>query len=112
MLSARFKINKLMLRIVINRTKKKLEQEISITQAGFKEGTGTRDHIVNVRNIITEKCKEHRTKQNNLWLTEIQGELKAYYKSSIACKSQIIDLIIGNNFGIISRDQQGTVISI
>jgi hypothetical protein len=51
--------SKVMLKIILNRMKGKLEQEISITQAGFREGRGTRDHIVNIRNII-EKCKTHK----------------------------------------------------
>ena len=37
----------------------KLEETISIMQAGFREERGTRDQIVNIRNII-DKCKEHR----------------------------------------------------
>jgi len=37
---------------------KKLEDEINITQAGFRQGRGTRDHIFNMRNII-EKCREY-----------------------------------------------------
>ena len=36
----------------------KLDQEISIMQAGFREGRGTRDQIVNIRNVI-EKCRGH-----------------------------------------------------
>jgi hypothetical protein len=51
--------SKIMLRIIINRIKIKLEEEISITQAGFREGRGTRDQIVNLRNVI-EKCKDHK----------------------------------------------------
>ena len=50
--------SKIMLRIIINRMKVKLEEEISIKQAGFREGRGTRDQVDNIRNII-EKCKEH-----------------------------------------------------
>ena len=49
--------SQVMLRIFINRMKK-LEQEISITQAGFREGRETRDNIVKLRNI--KKYKEHR----------------------------------------------------
>ena len=49
--------SKIMLRIIINRMK--LLEEISIRQAGFREGRGTRDQIVNIINII-EKCNEHR----------------------------------------------------
>ena len=51
--------SKVLLRIIINRMKSKLEQEISTMQAGFREGRGTRDQIVNIRNIM-EKCKIHR----------------------------------------------------
>ena len=51
--------SKIMLRIIINRIKIKLDEEISIMQAGFREGRGTRDQIVNVRNVI-EKCKDHK----------------------------------------------------
>ena len=52
-------VSKIMLSIIINRMKVKLEEKISIAQTGFKEGKGTRDQIVNTRNII-EKWKEHR----------------------------------------------------
>jgi len=51
--------SKVLLKIIINRMKCKLDQEISITQAGFREGRGTRDQIVNIRNVI-EKCREHQ----------------------------------------------------
>jgi len=51
--------SKVLLRIIINRLRVKLEEEISITQAGFRAGRGTRDQIVNIRNII-EKCKDHK----------------------------------------------------
>jgi len=51
--------SKVLLRIIINRMKCKLNQEISITQAGFREGRGTRDQIVNIRNVI-EKCRAHQ----------------------------------------------------
>ena len=37
----------------------KSQQEISDEQAGFREGRGTRDQIVNIRNVI-EKCREHK----------------------------------------------------
>jgi len=51
--------SKIMLKIIINRIKIKLDEEISVTQAGFREGRGTRDQIVNIRNVI-EKCKDHK----------------------------------------------------
>ena len=44
--------SKIMLRIIMNRMKVKLEEEISIRQAGFREGRGTRYLIVNIINII------------------------------------------------------------
>ena len=51
--------SKVLLKIIINRMKRKLDQEISSTQAGFREGRGTRDQIVNIRNVM-EKCKDHK----------------------------------------------------
>jgi hypothetical protein len=51
--------SKVLLKIIIKRMKNKLDQEISDEQAGFREGRGTRDQIVNIRNVI-EKCREHR----------------------------------------------------
>jgi len=50
--------SKVLLKIINNRLKRKLEDEIAEEQAGFRAGRGTRDHIVNIRNII-EKCRGH-----------------------------------------------------
>ena len=50
--------SKTLLKIINNRLKQKLESEIAEEQAGFRAGIGTRDHIVNIRNII-EKCRGH-----------------------------------------------------
>ena len=50
--------SKILLKIINNRLKQKLESEIAEEQAGFRAGRGTRDHIVNIRNII-EKCRGH-----------------------------------------------------
>jgi len=50
--------SKILLKVINNRMKLKLESEISEEQAGFRAGRGTRDHIVNIRNII-EKCRGH-----------------------------------------------------
>ena len=52
--------SKILLKIINNRMKRKLENEIAEEQAGFRAGRGTRDHIVNIRNII-EKCRGHAT---------------------------------------------------
>ncbi|XP_072039010.1 uncharacterized protein [Amphiura filiformis] len=38
--------------------RQRLETEIADEQAGFRAGRGTRDQIVNMRNII-EKCRGH-----------------------------------------------------
>ena len=42
--------SKVIFKIITKRTKKKYEEEISEEQAGFAEGKGTRDQIVNIRN--------------------------------------------------------------
>ena len=48
--------SKVILKIIIKRIKKRYREEISEEQAGFVEDKGTRDRIVNIRNIM-EKCK-------------------------------------------------------
>ena len=50
--------SKVILKIIIKRIKKRYREEISEEQAGFVEDKGTRDQIVNIRNIM-EKCKNH-----------------------------------------------------
>ncbi|GFR64142.1 transposon TX1 uncharacterized 149 kDa protein [Elysia marginata] len=49
--------SKKMLKIIMKRLENILETEASNTQAGFRKGRGTRDHIFNLRNII-EKFRE------------------------------------------------------
>ena len=39
------------------RLETKLEEEVGATQAGFRKGLGTRDHIFNLR-MIVQKCRE------------------------------------------------------
>ncbi len=46
-----------MLNIIVKRTERKLEGEINVVQAGFRQGRGTRDHIFNLRMII-QKYRE------------------------------------------------------
>ena len=46
-----------MLTIIMKRIERKLEAEINVVQAGFRQGIGTRDHIFNLRMII-QKCRE------------------------------------------------------
>ena len=50
--------SKILLKVIGRRMKIKLQAEISDEQAGFREGRGTREQIVNIRYII-EKCREH-----------------------------------------------------
>ena len=50
--------SKIILKIIVNRIKSMYSTEISEEQAGFVEGRGTREHIVNVRQIM-EKCRGH-----------------------------------------------------
>ena len=49
--------SKILLKIIMGRLRKKMEEEINIVQAGFRQGRGTRDHILNMR-LIIEKCRE------------------------------------------------------
>ena len=49
--------SKIMLKIIANRMKAKLDSEISIEQAGFRPGRGTRDQIFNLKMLI-EKYRE------------------------------------------------------
>ena len=51
--------SKIILRIILERIKKKTESEISDEQAGFRQRRGTRDQITNLR-IIMQKMKEHQ----------------------------------------------------
>ena len=50
--------SKVLLKIIIQRMRMKSQQEISYEQVGFREGRGTRDQIVHIRNVI-KKCREH-----------------------------------------------------
>ena len=49
--------SKIMLKKSMKRLENILETEVNKTQAGFRKGRGTRDHIFNLRNII-EKFRE------------------------------------------------------
>ena len=49
--------SKIMLKILQWRLSRKLEDEIGWTQAGFRSGRGTRDHIFNLQ-VIIQKCRE------------------------------------------------------
>jgi len=51
--------NKIMLKIVLERIRKKTESEINNEQAGFRGGRGTRDQITNLR-ILMQKLNEHK----------------------------------------------------
>ena len=44
--------SKILLKILLNRIRNKIESEISQTQAGFRPGGGIRDHIFNLRMLI------------------------------------------------------------
>ena len=51
---------KVLLKIISSRIKQKYGAEMAEEQAGFVERNGTREQIVNIRNII-EKCRDHNT---------------------------------------------------
>ena len=52
--------SKILLKILMNRIKTQLEEEVNRVQAGFREGRGTRDHILNL-NILIQKCRDFNT---------------------------------------------------
>jgi len=51
--------SKILLRIILERTRVKTETEIADEQAGFRQGRGTRDQITNFR-ILMHKAREHQ----------------------------------------------------
>ena len=51
--------SKILLHIINERLRPHLERELPPEQAGFRRGRGTRDHIANIRQIIS-KCMEYR----------------------------------------------------
>ena len=53
--------SKILLRIIANRMKTNLKTEVAEEQAGFRPGTGTRSHSLNLK-MVTEKCREHNKK--------------------------------------------------
>ena len=50
--------SKILLRIILERIRVKTETEIADEQAGFRQGRGTRDQIMNLR-ILMHKAREH-----------------------------------------------------
>ena len=51
--------SKIMLRIILNRLKRKAEEILSEEQAGFRAGRSTVEQIFNIR-ILNEKCLQHQ----------------------------------------------------
>ena len=51
-----------MLKIIMKRIERKLEADISVVQAGFRQGRGTRDHIFNLRMIIQKYHEFNQTR--------------------------------------------------
>jgi len=51
--------SKILLRIILERTRVKTETEIADEQAGFRQGRGARDQITNLR-ILMHKAREHQ----------------------------------------------------
>ncbi|BFZ26094.1 hypothetical protein BsWGS_29133 [Bradybaena similaris] len=64
-----------------------MEEEINIVQAGFRKSRGTRDHILNMRNII-EKCREFNVDINICFID--------YTKAFDCVKHQTLWNIMGN----------------
>jgi len=51
--------NKILLRIILERIRVKIEREIADEQAGFRQGRETRNQITNLR-ILMHKAREHQ----------------------------------------------------
>ena len=51
--------SKVLLKILMRRIQKHVDQELNIVQAGFRGNRGTRDHIFNLMNI-RQKCREYQ----------------------------------------------------
>jgi len=51
--------SKIMLKIILERIRRRTESELTDVQAGFRRGKGTRDQVTNLR-IIMEKMREHQ----------------------------------------------------
>ena len=67
--------SKIILKIIQMRLETRLEEEVSATQAGFRKGSATRDHIFNLR-MINQKCREFN---NDLYMCYID------YSKSFDC---------------------------
>ena len=55
--------SKILLYVIVEGTRKRLDEELPATQAGFRAGRGTRDQISNIRRIM-EKLKERKRQLN------------------------------------------------
>ena len=67
--------SKVLLQIILERIRAKVETELSDEQAGFRTGRGTRNHLVNLRVL----CEKARSKKAPLFLCFVDFE-KAFDK--------------------------------
>lgn len=67
--------SKVILKIISNRIRNKMEQEVSIQQAGFRKNRGTRDQLFNLKQII----EAHREYNQELYICFIDY-IKAFDK--------------------------------
>ena len=51
--------SKVLLKIIQDRIRDKMESEVAEEQAGFRQGKGTQNHLCNLR-ILTERARAHR----------------------------------------------------
>ena len=66
--------SKVLLQIILERIRAKVETELSDKQSGFRPGRGTRDHLANLRVV----CKKARAKKAPLFLCFIDFEQEAH----------------------------------
>ena len=62
--------SKVLLQIILERIRAKVETELSDEQAGFRTGRGTRNHLVNLRVL----CEKARAKKAPLFLCFVDFE--------------------------------------
>ena len=92
--------SKIMLKIIQRKLETKLEEEVSATQAGFRKGLGTRDHIFNLRMII-QKCGDFN---NDLYMCFIDYlKVFDYVSHSQLCTTLIKMGFLEREIGLIKE---------
>jgi len=124
--------SKIILRVIMERMRRKTESELSDEQAGFRRGRGTRDQLINLK-IIMQKMNEHQqplymcfvdfTKafdcisHEQLWITMTEMGFPAHIinlLNKLYCKQQAkvkVARTLSSGFRVKKGVRQGCVIS-